>query len=271
MQCQGSLGWAGYQASGGIGTLQSRASGLQSTTQGHSIWTTKSYNHRYYISQGSPCPPPLTPSTPMAAPVGNVLPVGHVDSEDEFRRNALTSTFEEAATEKAYLKSRLPAMHAGIYFCCVLLGSVLLLLGMHQIMGRLLEPGRTYMERGWFNLAASVLLFLLAGAMRMSSVKRLLRFQVCEGVVMVMYIAVAALHVPPGGIDHNANPQCELEPQMCEYSYVLALDAIVTCMHLVLPVRWKVIVWGDLLYVICLIVRGCLMPVPYRDYYYYYY
>ena len=28
MQCQGSLGWAGYQASGGIGTLQSSASGL---------------------------------------------------------------------------------------------------------------------------------------------------------------------------------------------------------------------------------------------------
>ena len=210
----------------------------------------------------------------MAAPVGDVLPQPVVDLaglEDEFCRNALTSTFKNAATEQAYLNSRLPAMHAGICFCCLLLGSVLLLLGMNQILGMLLEPDRTYLERGWFNLALSMLLFLLAGATRMSIVKRLLQFKVCEGVVMVMYLAVAALHVPPNGIDDSAHPQCGLEPQMCEYSYVLAQDAIITCGHLVLPVRWKVIVWGDLLYVIGLIVRGCLMPVPYRDYYYYYY
>ena len=62
----------------------------------------------------------------MAAPAS-----GEVD--DTYRRNTFTSTFENAATEQAYLKSRLHDMHKGICFSSILLGSVTLLIGMMNV------------------------------------------------------------------------------------------------------------------------------------------
>ena len=182
-------------------------------------------------------------------------------SEDMYRRNTFTSTFQTAATEQAYLQSRLHAMHAGICVCSMLMGCLLLLQGARHIWYENRISIRYYQY-----MAASIPCFSLAWAMRMPITKRLLGFRQSECVVMAVYLAVLVAHMPVSQptIDPDTDGLSDTL-KMWELSTVLNLDTVVTCVHLVLPVRWKVIVWGDLLYVIGLIVRGFLKPDPYRD------
>ena len=177
-----------------------------------------------------------------------------------YRRNNFTSTFETAATEQAYLKSRLHDMHKGICFCGILMGSLLLLLGMRHMWDATSIHIRHYQY-----MASSIICFAIAGAMRMPITNRLFGFRQCECVVMVVYLTVLVTHVPfsQPWIDPEKVGSDTLK--MWEFSTILNLDTVVTCVHLALPVRWKVIVWGDILYLIGLIVRGFLKPDPYGD------
>ena len=156
---------------------------------------------------------------------------GEVD--DIYRRNTFTSTFDNAATEQAFLKSRLHDMHSGICFSSILLGSVMLLIAAKNISS----------QRAILYMATSIPLFSLAGAMRMPITKRCLGFRVCEGVVMAAYLAILAANVPILNGAHEDWADNKLK--QWEYSRILALDTVVTCVHMALPVRWKVIVWGD--------------------------
>jgi len=200
----------------------------------------------------------------MAALASGDVRNNGVESGPALRMSALSMTFP-TMTEQAFMESRLQAMRTGISNSFTLGGLVLMLLGIRD----LLVADFVCMEGlCTLQMAASVLLLLIAAAMRMPHIESVIGFRTCECVTIVTYLALLLIIATPAKWSTTELPESEYDRNwqlMHEYKRALQLDTIVTVTHLVIPIRWKVVVWADLLYMIVFVIRGVLIGFPYTD------
>jgi len=208
----------------------------------------------------------------MAAPASGAERYDGVESGPALRTSALSLTFPPA-TEQAFLQTRLKAMRTGIATMSMLMGLVLLLLGARAFLEESFKGESRQCWTCTYHLVGSVLFFLVAAAMRMPRIESLIGFRTCECVVMVVYLILLLILMFPlrwatsldKGIYPTTRPPSREKAVRWEYERALTLDAIVTATHLVLPIRWKVIVWADLLYMFGFCIRGAIIGFPYDD------
>ena len=179
------------------------------------------------------------------------------DTEDDtYRASWISARFVRPEVEEAFLKSRTDGMKKGVFLAYMILGVTCLV---YQLQLEL-SGATTTVEKLIVRLVVGIVAIAIALASRVPFLDKLLGFRFYEFLLIVCYIAFLAVSLAE--VDKwrdTYQKHAELSENGTRYTQVvslwqaklaLTLDTVVTITHLLLPVRWSVIIWADILYAV---------------------
>ena len=168
------------------------------------------------------------------------------EGSERFRRSKLTLKFLNPVEEDAFNRGRKQKMFGNLSAMLLILSAIVF----PAFVVRLLDIQSEWRRSGDFGILiqfSSLSLFVAMGPLfavllRVPGIQGCIQFHWCEIFVAALMVAIAvreALHLP---IEYLA----------------LGLDAVVTGVHIALPIRWYLVLWIDVLFVIGLTARWAL-------------